>query len=71
MEEKYKILKLNDKELEILEIVLREKVVEYICEKNKPDFEEKISKDYDKYNKMHKEYICCQKILNIIEYLER
>lgn len=71
MEKKYTTLKLNEKELKVLKNILAQKVVEYLCEKSKPDYEEKVAKEFEKYDKLYKEHNYCKKILDIIEYLER
>ena len=71
MKNKYIILKLNEKEKEVLKEILSKEILEYMFEKNSADFEKKVSKDYDKYSKKYKINDTCEKILNIIKYLER
>lgn len=71
MENKYMILKLNEKEIRALKSVLAEYVVNYIFEQGKPDYEEKVNKNFDEYSKKHRKSRYCENILNIIEYLER
>lgn len=71
MEDKFITLKLNSKEIEALKLALSEVVVENMCEKGKPDFEEKLKKDYEKYDKLNRKANYCKRILEIINYLER
>ena len=71
MKNKYITLKLDKKEIEALKYALSGVIIENICEKNKPDFEEKVKEDYEKYNKLHREANNCKRILEIINYLER
>lgn len=71
--EEYKILKLTDYELDTLKTLLIDKRVEYLVAKN--DYEknklEGKTTDTIKYEKLHRINIQCEKLLNIIDYLER
>lgn len=71
MKDNFMRLKLNKKEVEVLKKVLSEVISKDICEKSKPDYEEKVGEDYDKYAKLHRESAVCKHILDIIEYLQR
>jgi hypothetical protein len=61
----YKTLKLDDEEIQVVKKILIEKRVEYLVERSND--KEQVEKDY----KLHRENIICNKLLNIIEYLER
>ena len=71
--EEYKILKLTDYELETLKTLLIDKRVEYLVAKSEYEKDKLEGKTTDtiKFEKLHKINIQCEKLLNIIGYLER
>ena len=72
MKKQYKILKLNNKEIEELKNILIEKIFDYNIKKN--ELEEKTKKDKSDIDKIIEiQYKCsiCKNIFNIINYLER
>ena len=71
--EEYKILKLTDYELDTLKTLLIDKRVEYLVAKSEYEKDKLEGKTTDtiKFEKLHKINIQCEKLLNIIGYLER
>jgi len=71
--EEFKILKLTDYELETLKTILIDKRVEYLVTKSEYEKDKLVGKTTDtvKYEKLHRINIQCEKLLNIIDYLER
>lgn len=71
MIEDYKTLKLNEEEFMVVKNILCKTIANYLFEKNKEDFEEKVAKDYNKYQCLNKEKAICERILYYMRYLER
>ena len=71
--EEYKILKLTNYELEELKTLLIDKRVEFLIAKSNYEKNKLEGKTHDtiKYEKLHRQNKQCEKLLNIIEYLER
>lgn len=71
--EEYKILKLTDYELDTLKTLLIDKRVEYLVAKSEYEKDKLEGKTTDtiKFEKLHRINIQCEKLLNIIDYLER
>lgn len=70
--EKYKILKLSEKEIETLKHILAKEIVEFKINKNKIEKElENKELDFETYMKMENKYYISKKIFDIINYLER
>lgn len=71
--EEYKILKLTDYELDTLKTLLIDKKIEYLVAKSEYEKDNLDGKTTDtvKYEKLHRINIQCEKLLNIIDYLER
>ena len=69
--EKYKQLKLTDKELEVLKMTLMIDTLNYNTFKNSKEYEKEVEKDYFKYAKLHKENVIKERIITIINYLGR
>ena len=71
--EEFKILKLTDCELETLKTLLIDKKVKYLIFKSEYEKDNLEGKTTDtvKYEKLSKINRQCEKLLNIIDYLER
>lgn len=71
--EEYKILKLTDYELDTLKTLLIDKKIEYLVAKSEYEKDNLDGKTTDtiKFEKLHRINIQCEKLLNIIDYLER
>lgn len=69
MKKKYKILKLNDKELKVLKCLLMQKLIDTRVEQNKIEEKRKLTIEEELiYKKNYNDY---QNLLRIIGYIER